>query len=193
MTRSEHSRKRLWRWRNNPLRRRDDIVEAWIVLMVWAVVAVGGTVAGLVTAHAADAVFAHQRADRQAVRAVLLTDVPRTALAMGGSTDRRMTSVSWTTPEGSTRTGRTLVESGLKAGAHITVWQDGQGRLTAAPPSTTEATIESGFLGTAAAASLAGLVFGTGAVVRWRLERRRIDQWGREWDLVGPQWGHKTG
>ncbi|MFI5797858.1 hypothetical protein [Streptomyces sp. NPDC051677] len=193
MTRSENTRKRLWRWRNNPLRRRDDIVEAWIVLAVWAVVAVGGTVAGLVTAHAALDMFAHQRADRQAVRAVLLNDVPRPALAMGGSTDRRMTSVSWMTPEGATRTGRTLVDTGLKAGAHIRVWQDGQGRLTAAPPTTTEATIESGFLGIAAAASLAGLVFGTGAVVRWRLERRRIDQWGREWDLVGPQWGHKTG
>ncbi|MEH0551828.1 Rv1733c family protein [Streptomyces sp. B21-101] len=193
MTRSETRRKRLWRWRNNPLRRRDDIVEAWIVLAVWAVVAVGGTVAGLVTAHAADDTFARQRTDRQAVRAVLLDDVPRTALAMGGTIDRRMTAVSWRTPEGSPRTDETLADTGLKAGAHITVWQDGQGRLTAAPPSTTEATIESGFLGTVAAASLAGLVFGTGAVVRWRLDRRRIDQWGREWDLVGPQWGHKTG
>ncbi|MEH0516051.1 hypothetical protein QA942_32275 [Streptomyces sp. B21-106] len=193
MTRSETRRKRLWRWRNNPLRRRDDIVEAWIVLAVWAVVAVGGTVAGLVTAHAADDTFARQRTDRQAVRAVLLDDVPRTALAMGGTVDRRMTAVSWRTPEGSPRTDETLADTGLKAGAHITVWQDSQGRLIAAPPSTTEATIESGFLGTVAAASLAGLVFGTGAVVRWRLDRRRIDQWGREWDLVGPQWGHKTG
>ncbi|WP_328433444.1 Rv1733c family protein [Streptomyces sp. NBC_00425] len=190
MTRSETRRKRLWRWRNNPLRRRDDIVEAWIVLAVWAVVAVGGTVAGLVTAHAADDTFARQRTDRQAVRAVLLDDVPRTALAMGGTVDRRMTAVSWRTPEGSPRTDETLADTGLKAGAHITVWQDSQGRLIAAPPSTTEATIESGFLGTVAAASLAGLVFGTGAVVRWRLDRRRIDQWGREWDLVGPQWGH---
>ncbi|MEH0448950.1 hypothetical protein QA811_36310 [Streptomyces sp. B21-102] len=193
MTRSETRRKRLWRWRNNPLRRRDDIVEAWIVLAVWAVVAVGGTVAGLVTAHAADDTFARQRTDRQAVQAVLLDDVPRTALAMGGTVDRRMTAVSWRTPEGSPRTDETLADTGLKAGAHITVWQDSQGRLIAAPPSTTEATIESGFLGTVAAASLAGLVFGAGAVVRWRLDRRRIDQWGREWDLVGPQWGHKTG
>jgi hypothetical protein len=114
-------------------------------------------------------------------------DVPRAALPTGGSTDRRTTSVSWMTPEGATRTGRTLVDTGLKAGAHITVWQDGQGRLTAAPPTTTEATIESGFLGIAAAASLDGLVLGAGAAVRWRLERRCIDQWAREWNLVGPQ------
>jgi hypothetical protein len=25
--------------------------------------------------------------------------------------------------------------------------------------------------------------------VRWRLDRQRVDSWGRVWDLVGPQWG----
>ncbi|MPY31186.1 hypothetical protein FNH09_07635 [Streptomyces adustus] len=79
-----------------------------------------------------------------------------------------------------------------RAGAHP-VWEDGRGRLTAAPPSSTEAAIESGALGTAAAATLAGLVFGGGAVVHCRLDRRRIDGWGSEWDRVGPDWGHKTG
>ncbi|MFC8358546.1 hypothetical protein ACFUIY_01615 [Streptomyces griseorubiginosus] len=39
-----------WRRRSNPLRRRGDLLEARIVLTVWAVVAVGGTIAGLVTA-----------------------------------------------------------------------------------------------------------------------------------------------
>ncbi|MCX4767958.1 hypothetical protein OG562_44935 [Streptomyces sp. NBC_01275] len=193
MPRDTYAKKRLWRWRSNPLRRRDDIVEAWIVLAVWMVFAVGGSVAGLVTAHAADAVFARQRTERQSVRAVLLNDVPSPrAATVGGTSDRRMTTVRWTTADGSTRTGKTLVDTGRKAGSRVTVWQDGQGRLTAAPPSSTEATIESGLLGAAAAAGLAGLVFGAGAVARWRLDRRRVDEWGREWDQVGPRWGHKT-
>ncbi|MGY4742219.1 Rv1733c family protein [Streptomyces sp. ATMOS53] len=193
MPSGKYARKRLWRWRSNPLRRHDDIVEAWIVLAVWAVFAVGGTVAGLVTAHAADEVFAQQRAERQSVRAVLLNDVPLTATAVGGTSDRRLTTVRWTASDGSARTGRTRVDTGLKAGSRVTVWQDGHGRLTAAPLSSMQAAIESGFLGVAAAAGLAGLVFGTGAVLRWRLDRRRVDRWGREWDLVGPRWGHKTG
>ncbi|KQX67413.1 MULTISPECIES: hypothetical protein [unclassified Streptomyces] len=188
-----YARKRLWRWQANPLRRRDDVVEAWIVLAVWIVFVVGGTVAGLVTAQAADEVFARQRAERQSVRAVLLTDVPSGAPSIGGTSDRRTTTVRWTASDGSTRTGRTLVDGGLEAGSTVTVWQDGHGRLTTAPPSTTEAAMESGFLGVAAAAGLAGLVFGAGAVARWRLDRRRVDEWGREWDLVGPRWGHKTG
>ncbi|MFJ1967328.1 hypothetical protein ACIO93_01510 [Streptomyces sp. NPDC087903] len=188
-----YAKKRLWRWRGNPLRRRDDVVEAWIVLAVWMFFAVGGTVAGLVTAHAADEMFARQRSERQSVAAVLLDDLPRGATAIGGTTDRRMTSVRWTASDGSTHTGHTLVDTGLKAGATVTVWHDAEDRLTPAPPSSTETAIESGFLGTAAAAGLACLVFGAGAVARWRLDRRRVDEWGREWDLVGPRWGHRTG
>ncbi|WP_406375516.1 hypothetical protein OG788_38020 [Streptomyces sp. NBC_00647] len=191
MPHAKYAKNRLWRWRSNPLRRRDDIVEAWIVLAAWTVFAVGGSVAGLVTAHAADEAFAAQRTERQRVRAMLLTDVPR-APALGGTSGRRTTTVRWTSSDGSTRTGRTQVDTGLKAGSRVTVWQDGHGRLTAAPLSSTEAAIESGFLGVVAAAGLAGLVFGAVAVVRWQLDRRRVDEWGREWDRVGPRWGHKT-
>ncbi|WP_416981910.1 hypothetical protein [Streptomyces sp. T028] len=193
MPRGMYVKGRLWRWRDNPLRRRDDIIEAWLVLAVWTVCAVGGTVAGVVTAQAADEVFARQRADRQSVRAVVLDDVPLTAIATDGASDRLTTMVRWTATDGSTRTGRTLVDAGLKAGSGVTVWQDGRGRLTAAPPTPAEAAIESGVLGTAAATALAGLVFGAGTVTRWRLDRRRVDAWGREWDRVGPRWSHRTG
>ncbi|MER7187405.1 hypothetical protein ABT404_49455 [Streptomyces hyaluromycini] len=192
MPSGKYARKWLWRWRSNPLRRHDDIVESWIVLAAWVAFAVGGAVAGLVTAHAADEVFAQQRAERQPVRAVLLETVPRTAPAIGMTTDRRPTTVRWTTPGGSTRTGRTLVDAGLRAGSEVTVWQDGHGRLAPAPPDPTEAAIESGFLGATAAAALGGLVFGGGAVARRLLDRRRIDAWDRQWALVGPRWGHQT-
>ncbi|MEU9383025.1 hypothetical protein AB0D38_19465 [Streptomyces sp. NPDC048279] len=191
MPRTGYSRKLLWRWRKNPLRRRHDIVEAWIVLATWTAVAVGGTVTGLVTAHTADEMFARQRTERRSVRAVLLNDVPRGTGTLGG-TDRRPASVRWTTPGGSTRTGRTLVSTGLKAGTRVTVWQNAQGGLTLAPTGSTEAAIESGFLGGAAALALAAPVFVAGAAARWRLDCRRFDEWGREWDLVGPRWGHQT-
>ncbi|MEW2267248.1 hypothetical protein ACGF5T_34870 [Streptomyces sp. NPDC047853] len=47
------ARKWLWRWRSNPLRRHDDVIEAWMVLVTWAVIVGGGAVAGLVTAQTA--------------------------------------------------------------------------------------------------------------------------------------------
>ncbi|UXY25678.1 Rv1733c family protein [Streptomyces sp. HUAS TT20] len=190
---SARRRRWLWRWRSNPLRRHDDIVEAWLVLAVWTVVVLGGAVAGLVTAHAADEVFARQRAERHSVRAVLLADTPALTLAAWGKDDQAWGKVRWNAPDGTTRTGRTLVGTDLAAGTSVTIWQDRQGRLTDRPIDRTEASVEAGFLGAGAALALTGVVVGAGAVVRWRLDRRRIDQWGREWALVGPQWGHKTG
>ncbi|MFG2937006.1 hypothetical protein [Streptomyces sp. NPDC048282] len=175
--------RRLWRWRNNPLRRHDDLVEAWIVLAVYAGVALGGTV----TARAADQVFAQQRAERRSVRAVLVTDAPKS------TAPDVMGSVRWTAPDGSARTGPTLVEAGLPAGSRVVVWQDGRGRLVAEPPDATEAGLEAGVLGAGAAGATAGVVLGAGAVARWRLDQRRIARWGREWDLVEPKWGHRTG
>ncbi|WP_235034603.1 Rv1733c family protein [Streptomyces sp. SLBN-115] len=189
---SAYARKRLWRWRNSPLRRRDDIVEAWIVLAVWTAVIGGGTVAGLTTARAANEVFTEQRAQRHAVRAVLLTDVPRTMTATVRSADRTTASVRWTSPDGVSRTGRTSVSTGHEAGAEVTVWQDGQGHLVSEPTDPATAAIEAGLLGAAAALALTGLACGAGAAARRPLDRRRIDAWGREWDLDGPRWNHRT-
>ncbi|MFF7648128.1 hypothetical protein [Streptomyces canus] len=186
-------RPRWWRWRNNPLRRRDDILEAWIVLAVWAVVAVGGTIAGLLTAHAADEVFAQQRADRHPVRALLVSDASAHTSTVRSSSDKALGQVRWTAPDGSARTGRTLVDASLKAGTRLVVWQDGHGVLVTAPPNTARAGVEAGVLGALAGLAVTGAVQATGAVARWRLDRRRIDAWGREWDLVGPMWGHRTG
>lgn len=193
MHRTRRVRKLLWRWRSNPLRRRDDVVEAWVVLAVWALVAVGGTVTGLLASRAADDVFARQREEREPVRAVLLADVPQSTSGLGAESERMPGTVTWTAPDGSTRSGRTLVDTGTKAGSRVVVWQDRQGRPATRPPSAGAAALEAGVLGTAAGCALAGAVIGAGAVARWRLEQRRLDAWGREWTTVGPRWGHKTG
>ncbi|MDN3029275.1 hypothetical protein [Streptomyces sp. S.PB5] len=188
MSGGRRTKKTLWRWRSNPLRRRDDVLEAWVVLAVWVLIAVGGTFAGVVTARAAGDVFDRQRAEREPVRAVLLMDTPQAA----ANAYRSMAKVRWIAGDGSSHTGKALVESGKKAGSRVTLWTDPWGDLVTAPPSPTEAAVEAGLLGTAAALAASGLAFGAGGLARWRLERRRIAQWGREWDLVGPQWGHRT-
>ncbi|WP_427924177.1 Rv1733c family protein [Streptomyces sp. cg40] len=185
-------KKRLWRLRSNPLRRHDDIVAAWIVLVMWAVVLVGGALCGLVTFHAADEVFSAQRTERHSVHAVLITDTASTGATVDGARDLIKAEVRWTTADGTRRTGSTLVETGKKAGAEVVVWVNSAGDLTVEPPSRTDATLESTVLGLIAALAFAGLAFGTGAVARYRLDQRRIDSWGTEWKLVGPSWGRKT-
>ncbi|MER6981299.1 hypothetical protein ABT317_31085, partial [Streptomyces carpinensis] len=74
----------------------------------------------------------------------------------------------------------------------ITVWQDGRGALTTKPPGPIEARAEAVLFGGTAAVAFSGLVYGTAALARWRLDRRRYDQWGAEWDVIGPRW-EKTG
>lgn len=193
MPRGACTTKRLWRWCDNPLRRRDDVIEAWVVLAVWTVFAAGGTTAGLLTARAADDAFARQRAERQSVRAVVLHDVPATASGPGTGSGRLMTAVRWTAADGSPRTGSAPVPTGSRAGSDVRIWQDARGRLSPAPPTPTKAAVESGVAGAAAATAVGGLAFGAGTVARRRLDRRRLDAWGREWILVEPRWGHRTG
>ncbi|WP_368402413.1 Rv1733c family protein [Streptomyces pseudovenezuelae] len=186
---SGRTTKRLWRWRSNPLRRPDDIIEAWIVLAMWAVFAVGGAVSGLLTAHAAAEGFAHQRAERHSARAVLLSAVPPAVPAVKGPGSRARAKVRWTAPDGTTHDGYAQVERGLRAGARTTVWQDDQGALTTEPTGPAEAAAEAVLFGVAAVFTVSGVTFGAGAAVRSRLDQRRFAEWGREWDLVGPQWG----
>ncbi|WP_046729476.1 hypothetical protein [Streptomyces humi] len=192
---AKNAKKRLWlwRWRNNPLRRHDDILEAWLVLAVWAFVALGGAVAGTVTAKSADEVFARQRAERRPVQAALLTSVPTSAVTGGVADDRRLATVRYTAPDGLARSGLTRVDSGLSAGTSVVAWEDGRGHLVSEPPSAAAAGVEAAVLGTAAACAAAGAVLGAGAIARWRLDERRTALWGQEWDLVGPHWGHRTG
>lgn len=188
---SGRTTKRLWRWRwrSNPLRRHEDILEAWVVLAMWAVLVVGGAVAGLVTAHAAAEEFAHQRAERHSVRAVLLSAAPQAVPAIRGTGNRVLAKVRWTAPDGTGRSGYTRVHSGLEPGARLTVWQDDRGNLTTEPTGPAKGAAEAVLFGLAAVAGVAGVTFGAGAAVRVRLDQRRLAQWGREWELVGPQWG----
>ncbi|WNM32103.1 hypothetical protein RKE30_17640 [Streptomyces sp. Li-HN-5-11] len=191
MSGRRNTKHRLWRWRSNPLRRHDDVVEAWIVLAMWVVILVGGAIVWTVTARAADQEFAWQRADRRAAPAVLLTDA-RQSTSTGSDTHRALAKVRWTAPDGTVRTARTLVPSGLHSGTAVTVWHDGRGALTTEPPGPTEAAAEAVLFGGAAATAFSGLVIGAAALGRRRLDQRRYDQWEAEWDVVGPRW-EKTG
>ncbi|MEW2296183.1 hypothetical protein ABZ719_26400 [Streptomyces sp. NPDC006743] len=189
---SARTRKRLWRWRRSVLRRHDDRVEAWVLLVAWVLIVAGGALAWAVTARAVEQDFAGQRADRHAVRAVLLTDA-RPTVSTASETYRASAEVRWTAPDGTARTAQTPVPAGLPAGSAFTVWQDGRGTLTRAPVTPGEARTQAALFGAAAAGAVTGLVHGTAALARWRLDERRYARWGTEWETVGPQWDHETG
>ncbi|MFC8246242.1 Rv1733c family protein [Streptomyces chartreusis] len=177
------SRTRQWllRWRSNPLRRRDDVVEARIMLVMWAVITLGGTRVGTVTAHTADESLAQLRANRHTVRATLVESTMAAPPSTEGVRDDRVRArVRWTASDGSTHTGRTMVEIGRKTDSTMVVWTDDAGRLASQPPPAAKATAQAGALGASAALALGSLVYVSGRIARWRLDRRRVDTWARE-------------
>ncbi|WP_405776658.1 hypothetical protein [Streptomyces sp. NBC_01538] len=193
MRKAKGTRQRWWRWRRNSLRRHADIVEAWIVLAVWTVIVLGGTLVGLVTAHAADESFAQLRRERHSVPAVLVEGTAEAVpTAKGAASERVRAQVRWTAPDGSPRTGRTLVDSEHQAGSRVVIWLNNRGQLTAEPPTAGAAAFEAALFGTGAALTFGGLTYATGRLAQWRLDQGRCEQWGREWDQAGPQWGRKA-
>jgi hypothetical protein len=181
----------LWRWRHNPLRRRSDVAEAWLIVGVWCLVVVGGALAGTAVAHAVERNLDGRRAERHTVSAVLTEDAgPVTA--SGG--ERVRARVHWTAADGSTRTGVAFVQHGSRAGSATRVWLDREGELVPEPVTADEAELEGAVLGTATALCVAAVAWSCGRLAHGRLDRRRMAGWDREWALVGPRWGgHTTG
>ncbi|MYS13259.1 hypothetical protein [Streptomyces sp. SID4982] len=188
------TKRRMWQWRSNPLKRCEDVVEAWLVLLVWVVAVIGGAAAGALTAQATTGLLAQQRAHRHAVHAVLLADARRSGTGPWSGRILVEAPVRWQALDGAARTGHALVDSGLRAGARVVVWQDEWGRLAPARPANpTESALEAGFFGLGAALAVGAAGYGVGALGRVLLDRRRLARWDREWNLVEPRWARRPG
>lgn len=186
---------RLGRYgRRNPLRRRSDVVEAWTVLLLGAALWVGAPLAGVFvgyhTHHETLLEADRQRAVSQAVRATLSRNTPATGASAGGaaSVSKVLGPVRWTTADGRGGTGVARVAAGSRAGATVTVWLDGEGRITAPPPSHADAWARGTGTGIATTAAVAVMVGGAWLTVRGVAHRRRMAEWEREWAMTGPQW-----
>ncbi|MGW3666091.1 Rv1733c family protein [Streptomyces sp. NPDC005141] len=178
----------LWRWRRNPLRRRGDALEAWIMLAAWALTVLGGAVTGLAAAQAVEHGLALERAEWHAVPARLTEDAPDMSETESGA---RVVwaKVRWTAPDGTHRSGQVRVYAGTPAGTPVTVWTDPDGRLVTRPTTAAQARLRASLVGVLAGVGAAGLPFGVGRLLRGRLERQRMEQWDEEWERVGPLWG----
>ncbi|MEW2567299.1 hypothetical protein [Streptomyces sp. NPDC047070] len=183
------------RWRRNPLRRRSDAVEAWIVLIAWALATIGGAIAGAVAAQGTENALTRTRAERREVSAVLLETAPADVVDMttGAICSRVRAQVRWTDGNGIVRTDSATVRAGTKSGTTVPVWTDGHGRLVPAPMGSAEARARAMLTGAGAGVCGALVILAAGRVVRRRVEHRATERWGEEWAQVGPRWGRRTG
>ncbi|PWI20161.1 hypothetical protein DI272_42890 [Streptomyces sp. Act143] len=185
----------LWRWRRNPLRRRADKVEAWLVLGAWLLTVLAGVSAGLAASRSVEGTLARERVEWRQVEALLVAKAPGTFAGQTGtaSSDQVWAKVRWAAPDGSSRTGQVRVRPGSAAGTPVAVWTDTEGRLVTRPATAAQAHLRAALIGALVGVSAAIVPFVAGRTLCGRLERRRIDQWDAEWARFGQQRGRTAG
>lgn len=192
----------LWRWRHNPLRRRTDLIEAWMALVVLLLIMVAAPVIGALVGSVAQDVLQQsvreQRQARHPVTATVVKELDRSPLDPDPDTSsardaRSRVLADWTAPDGTAQHGQVMAS--LKTphpGDHFALWTDLHGRTVARPLDSATATTHAVLAGFGAALLTAGLVDSGRRFVLWRMVRRRYARWDQAWDRAGPDWG-RTG
>ncbi|MEU9573546.1 hypothetical protein AB0D62_27490 [Streptomyces massasporeus] len=185
----------LWRWRRNPLKRRADRVEAWVVLGVWLLTVFVGVLAGTAVSRSVEDGLARERAEWRPLVGRLAERAPGTATenARVSRAEQVWATARWTAVDGSEHSGQLRVPAGSAAGAPVTVWTDPEGRQVTRPVTEPQARVRASLIGGVAGLCAAIVPLGAGRGLRSRLERRRIDQWDAEWSRFGPMWGRTAG
>ncbi|MEU3980831.1 hypothetical protein AB0F77_12060 [Streptomyces sp. NPDC026672] len=192
--RTNNRRYRFWRWRRNPLRRRCDIVEGWLLVITWTLTVLAGVLVGTAAAGTVDRALETRRAQVHEVSAVLTGDASRTASGPTGYDDGRVwASVRWTAPDGTVRTGQAKVSPGTAEGTRVTVWTNNAHRIVTPPLTPRESALQAALTGAFVAPAAAAAVWAAGRLVRGRLIRRCLAEWDEEWKRVGPQWRNLSG
>ncbi|MEW2809066.1 hypothetical protein AB0929_18490 [Streptomyces massasporeus] len=185
----------LWRWRRNPLKRRADRVEAWVVLGVWLLTVFVGVLAGTAVSRSVEDGLARERAEWRPLVARLAERAPGTSAgnAHVSRAEQVWATARWTAADGSEHSGQLRVPAGSAAGAPVTVWTDPEGRQVTRPVTEPQARVRASLIGGVSGLCAAVVPLGAGRGLRSRLERRRIDQWDAEWSRFGPMWGRTAG
>jgi hypothetical protein len=175
---------------HNPLRRRSDLIEAWLLPAFVAALLILGPVVGIIAGHWSSAQNAAAWRDQRSwhsVPAVLTQSAPGPAFPDAGANGWTVwTSARWTAG-GRTQVGDVPAPSDTRAGSTISVWLDQAGQvrqpLTAAAAELRDLTTVS-----ISVTVLVLLLAGALLITRQVLDRRRLAGWATGWMAVGPQW-----
>ena len=179
---------------HNPLRRRTDLVDGWLLpAMIIGFLLLGpltATVAGL-WAHSQN--MAIQRADRSwhQVSAVLLEPVPGPLFSDNGGNSWLVWSPARWVADGHARTGEVPAPAGASAGTTVRVWLNAAGKAQAPPLTAAGASNRILIAALFALACLTALLTVAALVTRWVLDRKRIASWEAGWLSVEPQWSRQ--
>jgi hypothetical protein len=187
---------RKYGWDRNPLRRRSDLIAAWLLPAAVAVFLILGTLGVLVVGAVlrADNAAAWRHADKywKSAHGVLLQSAPGPAQADNGANEWSVpTKATWVF-DGVRHIGTIPAIAGSTVNTPVTVWLDHKGHVQTPPLTPTQ--LGGRILETRVVilALLAlAMSFGTGAAYG-ALNRRRVNSWEAEWMAVEPRWSDKA-
>jgi hypothetical protein len=176
---------------HNQLRRRSDMIEAWILPAAIALfLALCPLLVGGASAWVHDEYVAAQQAERSwhRVTAVLLQAVPGPLMSDNGAN----TWVTWTparwTENGSTHVGQVPADAGSIAGSTVSVWLDRAGNVEVPPLASGQVRDRVALAAVIVITAFAAFLSTLALIGRRLLDRRRLASWGTAWLSVGPQW-----
>jgi hypothetical protein len=173
------------------------VVEAWLGLVTAVLLFLMpllGWWAGQSVDRALQRVVRAQRSERTLVTArVVPAGAAGTRSPTAADADPRRTErLSWTAQDRSAHAADVPVDLEVWRSGRIMLWTDHRGTLVPPPLEPATAATHAVLAGTAAATSAGGLLLISRQLLMWRLMRRRLDGWEREWARVGQDWG-RTG
>jgi hypothetical protein len=174
----------------NPMRRRVDRVQTVIMAVLLLVFLIAGPWLTFVAASKAYTVGARterlQHAQRHSVVATVLTKGGLGADDTGRGV-RQTVSAAYT-ERGVRHTVRIPQLPGDKPGAHRAIWIDRSGHVTGRPRDHTQTATDTGLAAIFMLAGVALPLLGLRALIRYRLDRLRYQQWDADWAQTAPRW-----
>lgn len=169
-----------------------------VTVLLFCVAPLAGWWAGQSVDRTLQGVVRAQRSSRTLVTADVVTGdgTSATPVSSGSSSaasaqdTRQGDTLRWTAPDGSPHTRKVTADLEVWQGEGLRLWTDQHGRLVPAPLDSATATTHAVLAGIAVGAAACGTVLIGRSLLMWRLMRRRMDLWEREWARVGQDWGH---
>ena len=188
-------RERCARWLgldHNPLRRPADRAEAWLRLLMIALILTVVPVTAIGCGLVANQVFARQaRAEHRAdhlVSAVLIEPTAGSAIDPYVADPETFVQARWTAPDGVVRTGQILAPAGAPAGRIIRIWVNDSGVTVDSPSGHTKVVTGAALVGVTSGLMLILMLVLLQAAARRMLDRQRLAAWDTEWRGTGPLW-----
>jgi hypothetical protein len=180
----------------NPLRRRIDRAETYLLGGLFVASAVAVPFAAHAASHAAyESALRMQREENATTHQVEAVLTTAAADDDNGYTMNALVpaSATWTSVTGVHGSGLVLASPGSLKGSQVTVWTNNRtGELTSPPIATAQVISQRDAATIGAIAGVAVIAIGAGGVLHFVFFRRRLAAWDADWLVTAPTWNRQS-